>query len=130
MEMSWTAKQKECLKNKIEESVQKNKRKSNFKDQLLVQCRRHGGLLTTIDEIQKLVKQTSDPKQLKLYLSSEAGFQNALHPFDARECDDLYKMNLYQLRNLLRTLPYCSMRPKTKLERTFHSQQEMKFTSC
>ena len=51
VEISWTADQRRCWKEKIEESVKKNTRKGKYKDLLLNQCKRHGGPFTSTSEI-------------------------------------------------------------------------------
>ena len=65
VEISWTADQRRCWKEKIEESVKKNTRKGKYKDLLLNQCKRHGGPFTSTSEIRDLVKETHDQKILK-----------------------------------------------------------------
>ena len=104
VEISWTADQRRCWKEKIEESVKKNTRKGKYKDLLLNQCKRHGGPFTSRSEIRDLVKKTHDQKILKSYLRSEVGFQKALHPFDAKERSHLYKMNFLSVEELIENL--------------------------
>ena len=104
MEVSWTNEQKMCWKDKVEESVMRNSQKSHYKDLLLIQCKKHGGPLTSTEDVHDLVSKTSDKKKLKSYLGSEVRLQKALHPFDAKERSYLYKINILTAEELTENL--------------------------
>ena len=84
--------------------MKKNSWKSHYKDHLLIQCKRHGGPLTSTSQIRDLVNETHDLTNLKSYLRSEVGFQKALHPFDAKERSHLYKINFLSVEELIENL--------------------------
>ena len=65
MELIWTDKQKQCWKTKVQDSLRKNTRNTRYKELLLQRCKRHGGPLTSVEELGDLVNNQSDKKNLE-----------------------------------------------------------------
>ena len=91
MEISWTTKQKEKMKQKLMENLQKKVRANDFVDQLLVKCKQHNGPVTSVNELKALVSEKSP--ELKTFLRQEIQYQRVTHQRDVDVRKELYKVN-------------------------------------
>ena len=92
MERSWTEKQKQILKLKIQDSMLKKQRANDFIDVILKKCKEHGGPVTSISELNQLCLKYND-NDIKKYLRQEIQYQKAAHRRDSQERPGLYKIN-------------------------------------
>ena len=60
MERSWTEKQKQILKLKIQDSMLKKRQANDFIDVILKKCKEHGGPVTSISELNQLCLKYND----------------------------------------------------------------------
>ena len=104
MELTWTKEQKECLKEKIAESVKKNSRGDGYKEDLIAKCKANGGPVTSTFDVRNMVASITDSKKLKRSLKMEVKLQKILHPFDAKERSWLYKQNFLSPEELAENL--------------------------
>lgn len=70
-------------------------------------CKDHGGPVTDVKELNQLVKNTSENK-LKKLLRQEVALKKMMHPNDAKEKPQLYKMILLSTEQITENQPYCS----------------------
>ena len=92
LKISWTLKQKELAKKKIEESIKKAQRANEQVDILLKKCKDHNGPITSISELNVFLK-TVKTKDIKKFLRQEIQFQKITHKRDSNERPELYKVN-------------------------------------
>ena len=102
MEISWSIGQKEKKKEKIKQNLQKKVRANEFVDQLLVKCKQHNGPVTSISELNALVRQKSP--ELKPFLRQEIQYQRVTHPRDADIRRELYKVNKLTIDEMVENL--------------------------
>ena len=79
--------------------------------------KKHEGPIVTVSELKALVKRCwDDEKKLKSFLRQEVGFKKVMHPVDAQERPDLYKMNFLTHEELLENLMILMNTDSTSLE--------------
>jgi len=105
MEMTWSAQQRQEWRARVEHSMQKKARSMQYRDLLLSKCKEHQGPFVNSGEVKAfLTRCADDDKALKSSLRQEIGFQKCLHPVDARERHDLYRMNYMTSQQLAANL--------------------------
>ena len=73
MELSWTAHQKEKMKKKLVERINKSQKDGEFTNQLVHRCKEHGGPFTQVNDLKAV--STEDPVNLKKILRIEIQYQ-------------------------------------------------------
>ena len=105
MELTWTISQREEWRARVAHGLQKKARNMEYMDLLLAKCKEHKGPFVNSEEVKAfLATCTEDEKVLKSGLRQEIGFQKCLHPVDARERTDLYRMNYLTSQQLAANL--------------------------
>lgn len=102
MELSWSGKQKGKKKERLMENLRKKMRGKDFVDLLLKKCKEHNGPVTSIEELQNLVKENST--NLKSYLRLEIQYQRETHQRDAEVRKDMYKVNRLSVEQMVENL--------------------------
>ena len=93
MEVTWTVKQREAMNQKLTGNLKKRGGMNDYREALLKKCKEHRGPIVTVSELKALVKRCGyDEKKLKSFLRQEIGFKKVMHPVDAQERSNLYKM--------------------------------------
>jgi hypothetical protein len=105
MELTWSTLQRQEWRARVEHSMQKKARSMEYMDLLLAKCKEHMGPFVNSGEVKAfLTRCAEDEKALKSSLRQEIGFQKCLHPVDARERHDLYRMNYMTSQQLAANL--------------------------
>ena len=105
------------MNQKLTENLKKRAEMVNYREILLQRCKKREGPVVTVSELKALVKQCEDDeKKLKSFLRQEVGFKKVMHPVDAQERPDLYKMNFLTHEELLENLMILMDTDSTSLE--------------
>jgi hypothetical protein len=102
MEVKWCDDQNKKLREKIIANIRKKANMDKYKDILLQKCKDHNGPIVSTKDLKHLIKQSGD--ELKKFLRQEVAFKKVMHPLDARERPDLYKMNYLTQEQLIENL--------------------------
>ena len=78
MEVEWTLDQRESLRKRVAESMEKSKEANELVDWLLKKCKEHGGPITTLKEFSFLLKSTHKEDKKK-FLMQEVQCQKITH---------------------------------------------------
>ena len=94
-------------------------------------CKEHGGPVTDLTELDKLVKKGG--KNLKKYLRQEVYLQKLLHPYYAKERSELYRLNFLEpgqlAGNLTILLSAAENADTQQADVIFPTEEEMKSES-
>lgn len=124
MERSWTEKQKQALKLKIQDSMLKKQRANDFIDVILKKCKEHGGPVTSISELNQLCLKYND-NDIKKYLRQEIQYQNAAHRRDSQERPGLYKINNLTSEELTEQMALLLATDEQDSGILFHTEEEI-----
>ena len=92
-EIKWFESQHEITKAKLAEKWAKAVRKDDRMNDILRICKEHGGPFTSVEEIEKALKNTKDDKEQKKMLRNELLIWKQMCKRDQRENPALYKEN-------------------------------------
>jgi len=81
MEQEWNADQKALQKARLQDSLAKGQRASEFVDVILKKCKEYGGPVTNIKELNQMISKF-DNRGTKKLLRQEIQFQKAMHSRD------------------------------------------------
>ena len=102
MELKWTNSQKDKKKQYLLQNVMKKQRNNDLIDHLLIKCKEHNGPITSLEELNSLVKRK--PIKLKQMLRQEIHYQKLTHPQDFAARKNLYKINSIEEKDLMENL--------------------------
>ena len=103
MEVNWTKDQHIKLRDKVKENLNKKNNANQFAIAILEKCKLHNGPFTTIKQVKDNIKDSSSADVRKV-LRQEITFQRVMHPADAKERTELYKLNFLSNEELLTNL--------------------------
>ena len=93
------------MKEKIASNLKKEAGMDKYRDILLKKCKGHNRPVVSTKELKALVARYSDDlKKQKIFLREEIAFKKVMHPVDAKERPELYKMNFLSQEPLLENL--------------------------
>ena len=101
MEVVWSDQQRQKQKDRLLNNLAK-KKTNEFVDAVLKNCKKHNGLVTSVDELKELV-QMNGPK-LKSFLCLEIQYQRETHRRDAEVRCNLYKVNSLSVQEMIENL--------------------------
>lgn len=124
MEQNWTHMQKELFKGKLKESF-KRKNRDSFSDAVLNKCKEHGGPITCLEDLNKLLGQHDD-ESLKRILRQELQYQRVHQSRDCQERPELYKVNNLSVEEMSNNLLLMFSNPDEGThEMLFHTEEEI-----
>ena len=92
MEVSWTHDQKNRLKQRVKQNLEKNKRTSEHVTTLLEKCKHHGGPFTNLLQVVSGLKTVPTTERKKI-IRQEIALQRLLNPQDVKARPHLYRLN-------------------------------------
>ena len=123
MEMLWTEKQKEAMKKRLIERIQKSQKEGQFLNHLVHKCKEHGGPFTQIEELGTLPKDS--PTALKKILRVELQYQRLAHPRDSQENPSIYKVNGLEIDVMMSNLALILGAEDTGVGSVFPTEDEV-----
>ena len=122
MEMLWTGKQKEAMKKKMIDRIQKTQKEGQFLNNLVHKCKEHGGPFTQIEDLKELPKEST---KLKKILRTELQYQRIAHPKDSQDNPSLYKVNSLEIDVMISNLALILGAVDTGIGTVFPTEDEV-----
>ena len=104
MEIRWTAEQEVEKRAYIKKNLENQKRINCYMNEILNQCKSHGGPIGTVNDLKTLVRKTKKKEDLHKHLRHEVIFRRQMQPNDHRLRPHLYKVNKMSTDSLLQNL--------------------------